>query len=388
VTAYPPASRRTAPDTSAAARGTARAPRRGRTTGPRGTGARLAAALDAAGEHAVLAVESHDVEVTHLDRVYWPADAAAGTPAFTKRDYLRYLVTVAPALLPALAGRPLTLFRWPTGIGGRRVRQKHWEIPLPAFVTRTHIFSESKGHADEYICCDNLATLVWLGHMGALELHGWHSRITPGPDSPVTSTAFAGSLAALRESIVEYPDYLLFDVDPFVYSGAEAPGRHPERNAAAFELACRAAAWLHGLLDGMGLRALVKTSGRTGLHVAVPICRTLPYDAVREIARLVAGHVQREHPREITLEWSVDKRTGKAFLDYNMNARGKSMPAPWSVRGSAGAPVSMPLDWDELGRVRPESFHLGNAAARLRRHGDAWAGLVAAKQSLEARIQG
>lgn len=344
--------------------------------------------LDQEDEAAALALQGTRVEVTHLGRVYWPADAGQGTPAFTKRDYLRYLVAVAPALLPSLEQRPLTLFRWPTGIGGRRVRQKHWDIPVPGFAARTAVFSESKGRADDYLLCNNLATMLWLGHMGALELHAWHSRVTPGPDSPVTSTAFAASLAALRASIIEYPDYLLFDVDPFVYAGDEPPGRHPERNAAAFELARRAALWLHELLDGMGLDSRVKTSGRTGLHVVVPMCRTLPFDAVREIARLIATQVQREHPREITLEWSVERRTGKAFLDFNMNARGKSMPAPWSVRGAPGAPVSMPLHWDELPAARPEAFHLGNAAQRLRRHGNAWAGLQAAKQSLEARITG
>jgi bifunctional non-homologous end joining protein LigD len=346
------------------------------------------AALQAGDDAVTLGIQGHTVAVTHLSRLYWPPQPEASTPAVTKRDYLRYLVAVSPALLPALAHRPLTLFRWPSGIGGRRVRQKHWEIAVPPYVTRTAIFSESKSAPDDYICCDNLATLVWLGHMGALELHGWHSRITPGPGSATRSTDFAASLAALRASIIEYPDYLLFDIDPFVYSGAEAPGRHPERNARAFDLARRAASWLHDLLDAMGLESLLKTSGRTGLHVAVPLCRTLPYAAVREVARLVAAHVLREHPREITLEWSVERRTGKAFLDANMNARGKSMPAPWSVRGVPGAPVSMPLDWDELPGVAPHAFHVGNAAARLARRGDPWARLLTARQDLAARLTG
>jgi bifunctional non-homologous end joining protein LigD len=347
---------------------------------------RLDAALSDAEDSAAIVVQGDEVKLTHLARVYWPADPANEQAPVTKRDYLRYLLAVAPALLPALAHRPLTLFRWPTGIGGRRVRQKHWEIPVPSFVTRTAIFSESKSAPDDYICCDNLATLLWLGHMGALELHGWHSRVTPGPDSPVESIAFAASLASLRASIVEYPDYLLFDVDPFVYSGEESPGRHPEHTAAGFALACSAALWLHRLLDGMGLEALVKTSGRTGLHVAVPICRTLPFETVREVAGLIASYVLREHPREITLEWSVDRRTGKAFLDTNMNARGKSMPAPWSVRGVPGAPVSMPLEWDELAHARPQAFHVGNAAGRLASHGDPWARLLTGKQDLAARI--
>jgi len=350
--------------------------------------AQLVAALGMPGTDGMLTVEGHAITLTHLDRVYWPADPATGSPPITKRDYLRYLIAVAPALLPPLAGRPLTLFRWPTGIAGRRVRQKHWEIPLPAFVVRTAIFSESKGAADEYILCDNLATLLWLGHMGALELHGWHSRVQPGPDSAVDSTLFAASLESLRGSVIEYPDYLLFDIDPFIYAGGEAPGRPPEHSAAAFEGCRRVALWLKELLDGLRLTALLKTSGRTGLHVAVPIERTLPYEAVRDVARLIGDHVARAHPQEVSVDWSVQSRTGKVFIDYNMNVRGKSMPAPWSVRGVPGAPVSMPLDWAELPHVSPLEFRLDNALPRLRRHGSAWTAVLTGKQSLEAHVGG
>lgn len=350
---------------------------------------RLLRALEADEDALTLEVDGHAVDVTHLSRVYWPASPAMSAPAVTKRDYLRYLVEVAPALLPPLAGRPLTLFRWPTGISGRRVRQKHWEIPVPAFVSRTAIFSESKSAADDYICCDNLATLLWLGHMGALELHGWHSRVRPDSDSASRRTDFAASLAALRASVIEYPDYLLFDIDPFL-DPAEVASGSPAAAATASArdfAACREVAlWLKDVLDGMALTALLKTSGRTGLHVAVPIERTLPFEAVRDVARLIGGHLAAAHPRVITLDWSVRSRTGKVFLDVNMNVRGKSMPAPWSVRGVPGAPVSMPLDWAELPRVSPLDFRLDTALPRLARHGAAWNALLTGKQSLEAHI--
>jgi bifunctional non-homologous end joining protein LigD len=345
---------------------------------------RVLAALDLPDDDVELAVEGHAFGVTHLSREYWPADREWRTAAVTKRDLLRYLTGAAPFLLPHIADRPLTLFRWPTGIGGRRVRQKHWEISVPPFVARTAIFSQSKGRADDYILCNNLATLLWLGHMGALELHAWHSRVTPGTGEEPSSTDFARSEAALRASVIGYPDYILFDLDPFIYSGREPAGRHPEFSAAAYDRAREAARWLRALLDRTGLTAFVKTSGRTGLHVVVPIRRTLRYDAARDVARLIGEQVLREHPGAITTEWSVDKRTGKVFIDYNMNARGKSMPAPYSPRGLPGAPVSMPLTWRELARGYPPDWRIDTALARLARRGDAWEDVPKDKQDLAA----
>jgi bifunctional non-homologous end joining protein LigD len=134
----------------------------------------------------------------------------------------------------------------------------------------------------------------------------------------------------------------------------------------------------------MGLRSWVKTSGKTGLHVVVPIRRTLPYDAVREAARFIAEHLLREHPDEITVDWTVEKRRGKVFIDYNMNVRGKSMSVPYSPRGLPGAPVSMPLAWTELARVDPMDFRIPTVAPRLRRRGDPWSGVLAGGQDLQA----
>jgi bifunctional non-homologous end joining protein LigD len=347
---------------------------------------RLHAALASDEPRAHVEIGGHEIRLTHLDRVYWPAVPALDQPAITKRMYLRYLVAVAPLLLPHAVDRPLTLFRWPEGLGTRRVRQKHWEIPLPPFVERVDVFSDSKGHADPYILCNNLATLVWLGHMGTLELHVWHSRVRPGPDSPVTSTAFAASSASLRASILEFPDYILFDIDPFIYSGGEEQGKDPELCEPAFAQVRQAALWLKDLLDDMSLESLVKTSGKTGLHVIVPIRRTLAYDAVREVARFVGEHLAQAHRDEITTEWTVQRRRGKVFLDYNMNVRAKSMPLPYSARGVPGAPVSMPLTWRQLHDAYPLDFRITTVPPTLRRRSDPWRGWLADKQSLEARL--
>jgi bifunctional non-homologous end joining protein LigD len=136
----------------------------------------------------------------------------------------------------------------------------------------------------------------------------------------------------------------------------------------------------------MGLEALVKTSGKTGLHVFVPIRRTLDFEAARAVSETVGRHLLRQHPKDITLEWSIPKRTGKIFMDYNMNVRGKTLNVAYSPRGVPGAPVSMPLTWEELAGAHPLDFRINNAAQRLARTGDRWRDALKRKQSLEKAL--
>src|SRR6266480_4525908 len=211
----------------------------------------------------------------------------------------------------------------------------------------------------------------------ARECQTWNSSV---PDC-------ASSLAALESSVLNYPDYVVFDIDPYIYSGKEAPGAEPELNTVAFEKAKEVAFWLRELLQGMSLEPIVKTSGKTGLHVFVPIRRTLDFDAARQVSEIVGRHLMRRHPKDITLEWSVPKRTGKIFMDYNMNVRGKTLNVAYSPRGAPGAPVSMPLTWEELANAHPLDFRLANAAERLARTGDRWGDVLKRKQSLEKVLE-
>ncbi|MEO5763699.1 MAG: DNA ligase D, partial [Casimicrobiaceae bacterium] len=277
------------------------------------------AQLDNARSTLTLAVGVHRISLTHLDRVYWPADATLEQPALTKRDLLRYFAQVSPYILAHLADRPLTMIRMPEGIGGQRFFQKHWEQARPAFVESVTVFSGSKDEQHEYLMCNNLPTLLWLAQSGTLEFHIWHSRASPGPDAVSASTDYASSLESLEGSVLNYPDYVVFDLDPYIYSGREAKGEEPELNAVAFEKGKEVAFWLRELLAGMSLEAIVKTSGKTGLHVFVPIRRVIDFDAARHVSELVGRHLMRLHPKDITLEWSIPKRTGKIFMDYNMN---------------------------------------------------------------------
>ena len=329
-----------------------------------------------------LSVAGARIKLTNLDRVYWPAEARQRRAAITKRDLLVYLARVARFMLPHLADRPLTMIRMPEGINGERFFQKHWAQSLPEFVESVTVFSETKDERHRYLLANNLPTLLWLGQVGTLEFHVWHSRASLSPEAAGAKTDYSSSLAALQASILNYPDYLVFDIDPYIYSGKEAKGAEPELNKRGFAVGKRVAFWLHELLQQMSLKSVVKTSGKTGLHVFVPIERTVTFDEARHICETVGRHVMREHPRDITMEWAVEKRTGKIFIDYNMNVRGKTLNVAYSPRGVPGAPVSMPLTWEELEAAEPTDFTINDVPARLEKTGDRWHDVLEIKQSL------
>src|SRR5262249_38072776 len=145
----------------------------------------------------------------------------------------------------------------------------------------------------------------------------WHSRAKVGPDSKSKSTDYATSLESLEASVLNYPDYVVFDIDPYIYSGKEAAGAQPALNTPAFEKGKEVAFALRELLNGMKLEPVVKTSGKTGLHIFVPVKRTLDFDEARHVSEMVSTHLMRKHPKDITVDWSIPKRTGKIFMDYN-----------------------------------------------------------------------
>jgi bifunctional non-homologous end joining protein LigD len=330
-----------------------------------------------------LTVGGARIRLTNLDREYWPADKRAKHPAITKRDLIRYLAAVSPFMLPHLQDRPLTAIRMPEGINGERFFQKHWDKQaLPDFIEKVSVFSGHKDEKHDYVLGNNLATLLWLGQNGSLEFHVWHSRARLAADALSQSDDYASSLESLQASVLNYPDYLVFDIDPYIYSGKEPKGAEPELNKKGFEGGRKVAFWLQALLKQMSLHAIVKTSGKTGLHVFVPIKRTVTFDSARQICETVGRHLLREHPREITLEWATEKRTGKIFIDYNMNVRGKTLNVAYSPRGVPGAPVSMPLTWEELEAAEPMHFTMANALTRLEKTRDRWHDAVSAKQSL------
>lgn len=340
--------------------------------------------LDAARDRGVLHVDGHDLSVSNLDKALWPR-----TPTrrpFTKRHLLRYLARVSRWMLPHLADRPLFVTRFPGGIGGKSFYQKHWDAP-PAFARTVAIYS-SHGETDgDYLICENLPTLLWLGQMASLELHAWYSRTDPEPDATAHGLRFTGSEAALEKSVLNYPDFVVFDLDPYDYSGREARGAEPELHRRAFNRTRKLALQVREQLERLGLATYVKTSGRTGLHLYLPIVRELDFDAAREVAETIAKHALRERPHEVTIDWAVERRRGKIFFDYNQNTRGKSLAVPYSMRRHPNATVSTPVRWEELERVYPTDFTLRTVPDRLEAGGDPWDGILEAKQDLGAILE-
>ncbi|MFN8584539.1 MAG: non-homologous end-joining DNA ligase [Dehalococcoidia bacterium] len=345
--------------------------------------ARVLTQLEGARKQLTLDVEGHQLRVANLDKVLWPAHD--GQRPLTKRDLLVYLTTAAPWLLPQLRDRPLTLTRYPNGIEGQFFYQKHYE-DAPEYVDRIRAYSGTNVRDQTYLLCNNLSTLLWLGQVADLALHTSLARVNPEPDARGLSRDFTGSVDQIEGSVLNYPDFVLFDLDPYIYRGDEGAGAEPELNRAAWQQICEVARWLKELLDSASLSSFVKTSGATGLHVYVPVVRNIDYATIRSIAETFASFLIRAHPSAVTMEWAVPKREGKVFLDVNQNARFKNLAAAYSPRAKPGAPVSMPLRWDELEAVYPTDFTILTAPDRLRRVGDLWANILEAKHDLSALL--
>jgi bifunctional non-homologous end joining protein LigD len=333
---------------------------------------RLRRELEASPDQATLDVQGQPLTLLHLGRELWPPWDRR--PALTKRGLLVYLAGVAPYLLPHLKDRPLTLNRYPGGIGGVHFFQKHWNAAVPDFVQTVPLTSEHIPEAEPYILCNNLPTLLWLGAEANLEFHSWYSRVTPGTDLPPEAQG--------ADLFSAYPDFVVFDLDPYIYSGQESPGEEPELNRAAFKQTAAVARRLKEHLEAARLTPFVKTSGKTGLHVFVPIQRRFTYAMTRTAAEAVGRRLVKEDPDGITLEWVVKQRAGKIFVDFNQNVRGKTLASLYSPRPTPEASVSMPLDWAELEGIYPPVFTLCNVPGIVRKKGDAWVDILKAAGDL------
>ncbi|HZH98423.1 MAG TPA: non-homologous end-joining DNA ligase, partial [Fimbriimonadaceae bacterium] len=318
------------------------------------------AQLDSKDKNLKIQVGEHEVSITSLDKVLWPANPQMDLEPMTKRDFLRYLTRVSPYMIQHARDRPLTLIRWPEGINGEKFFQKHYDQKKPAFAETVRLYSESNDVDQEYLMLNNLPTLLWLGQMGTLEYHIWGSRCTIGPDGQDLGTTFTGSAENIEASLLNYPDYINFDIDPYIYSGKEKKGDEPELNKEAFEKGKTVAFLLKKLLDDVGLEAFVKTTGKTGLHIFVPIIRNLDFTTVRSICETFCRSLEQEHPRLITMEWSVPKRTGKIFMDFNMNVRSKTLGCAYCPRALPNQSMAMPVTWEELATVYPTDFNMRN----------------------------
>ena len=326
------------------------------------------------------------VAFTNLEKIFFPE------LGLTKGDLIDYYRRIAPIILPHLRDRPLSLRRFPNGIHGSDFFQK--DVPdAPPFVRTERIWSDQGDRDIRMVICSDEATLLWLAQLGCIEMHPWFSRVTPvggrGRERP--GTTFSGSEEAIDGSTLNFPDFVVFDIDPFLFPEGERPTRRhgeldPDYSRKGFEAARQAALWLGDTLGALGLRGFVKTSGKTGLHVFVPIVRRFTYAQTHAFAKTVTAWLSQQHPEALTTAWAVPERLGKVFLDYNQNIRGKTLASIYSVRPVPEATVSMPVTWEELrAGFDPLLWTTRTVFDRIARLGDLWADILEAGQGLELK---
>jgi bifunctional non-homologous end joining protein LigD len=177
---------------------------------------------------------------------------------------------------------------------------------------------------------------------------------------------------------------MIFDLDPYVYSGQEKAGDEPEYNKRGWEKTVEIALSLKDMLDQLRLSSYVKTSGKTGLHVYVPILRRFDYDALRAFTATIGRFLIQQHPKDVSMDWDTTKRRGKIFFDHNQNTRGKTLAAQYSLRPTAWAGVSMPVAWSQLKGLDPTAFNLLTVPSHLAQHGDPWADILSHKNDLSS----
>jgi DNA ligase D-like protein (predicted polymerase) len=291
---------------------------------------------------AVLEAAGRQVVITNPDKVFFPR---AG---HTKLDLVRYYLAVADGALRGIAGRPIVLKRYVDGAEGEPFFQKRAPAQRPAWIETVELRFPSGRTAREVVVRD-AAQLLWIVNLGCIDLN-------PHP---------------VRADDLEHPDELRVDLDP-------GPG-------AGWDDVRRVALVVHEVLEEHGLRGWPKTSGSRGMHVNVRIERRWSFDQVRRAALALAREVERRLPAQATSKWWKEERHG-VFLDYNQNAKDRTVASAWSVRPTPDARVSMPLAWDEVADCDAAAFTLVTAPARLAERGDAAAGIDAAAGSLDGLL--
>ncbi len=277
-----------------------------------------------------LKIGGHSVKLTHTDKVFFP------DKKYTKGDLINYFKDIADVMVPYLKDRPLVMLRYPDGIKGQSFFHKDAPDYFPSWI-KTKSVSKEGGGTVNHVICGNAATLVYIANQGCITPHIWLSR--------------TGRL--------DYPDTLIFDLDP--------PGED-------FGEVIFAAKELRKLLTGeLGINTFIKTTGSKGVHVEIPLKRKENFDEVRNFGQTIAKILAERQPERLTTEVRKNKRKGRVFLDVARNGYAQTAVAPYAVRARPGAPVAVPIEWNELNsRMSPQKYNIKNIFSRLSRKKDPW----------------
>ena len=299
-------------------------------------------ALEALGKEGSWEIGGQTIPLTNLDKVLFPE------PRFTKRDLIRYYVTVAPLILPHLRGRALNLSRWPDGVTGKTFWQKqipHW---APDWIARWDYPEAGSTESHTYLVADRVATMAWLANHATIDLHPWTSRT-----------------AAYRQ-----PTFALIDIDP----GTKT----------SFEDVLSLARLYRAALEHLKVIGLPKTTGKRGIQIWVPIKPIYTFDQTRDWVETLSRAVGAAVPELVSWEWAKTSRHGLARLDFTQNAVNKTLVAPYAVRPVANAAVSTPIEWNELDDpdLRPDRWDINTVIERVARVGDLYAPALDLEQEL------
>lgn len=284
--------------------------------------------LNPADETQVRTVNGHELKFTNLSKVFWPKEK------YTKRDMLNYYYQAAPYLLPYLEGRPQSLNRYPNGIDGKSFYQKDITNSAPGWIEMKP-YRTSEGEDKNFLVPRDEAAILYMANAGAIEMNPWNSTVD-------------------RE---DYPTWCLIDLDP------------SEKNT--FETVIRAAQVTHEVLTTFGIPGYPKTSGSTGIHIYIPLGAKYTYDECQLFGKAIATHVHLIIPHLTSIERLTKNRGNKLYIDYLQNRPKATLAAPYSLRPKPGAPVSMPLYWEEVKKgLAIKNFTIKNAIERIRAEGD------------------
>ena len=286
-------------------------------------------------DHALVVAGGHQVRLTNLHKLFWPELGV------TKGDLLQYYADVAPLLLPHICDSAMVMKRYPHGAAGPFFFMKRAPLPRPPWI-RTCAINHGPGKVIDFPVIDNLASLLWVINLGCIDLNQWYARCDD----------------------VDRPDYLHFDLDP--------------GEGATFDRVRDTALIIRDGLETLGMAPLVKTSGSKGLHVYVPIVRGPVQKTVWTFAKALAVELASRHPSLMTSEYRVARRPrGRVLVDYNQNARGRTLASIYSVRPRPLATVSTPLTWREVAAgTAIEDYRIDNVRRRLAKRGDLWKPLL------------
>jgi bifunctional non-homologous end joining protein LigD len=304
------------------------------------------AALDDLGPAGSWDVFGRRLRLTNLDKVLFPP--AGDQPPVTKREFIRYSAQVAPVVVPYLAGRALNMHRFPGGAGSRGFWQKELPSRAPDWISRWDNPAADAGETSTYLVVDEPAALVWTANLGALEWHAWTSRT----DLP------------------QLPTYALVDIDPGPATSWDD---------------VLALARLHRVaLQHLDVTGQPKVTGQRGIQIWIPIAPGPSFDETRSWTEDLSRAIGAALPELVSWKWNVRERGGLARLDYTQNAVNKTLVAPYSPRAAARAPVSTPIDWDELDdpSLQPDGFTIREIPARLARRGDPFRTVLTTPQTL------